>query len=78
MLPAVSRTSEPDSHGMSLVVDGSPDGAADLAHSLFLLRPSRFCARRFPRQTPAHAGAAWQRCKRAAGGGDLGGTVTNC
>ena len=38
MLPAVSPTSEPDSHGMSLVADGSPDGAADLAHTLFLLR----------------------------------------
>ena len=38
MLPAVSPTSEPDSHGMSLVADGSPDDAADIAHSLFLLR----------------------------------------
>ena len=78
MLPAVSPTSEPDSHGKSLVADGSPDAAADLAHSQFLLRPRRFCARKFPCQTPAHAGAAWQRCKRDAGGADLGGTVTNC
>ena len=77
MLPAVSPTPEPDSHGMFLVADGSPYGAADLAHSLFLLRPTRFCARKFPCQTPAHAGAAWQRCKRGAGA-DLGGTVTTC
>ena len=65
-----SLASEPDSHGMSLVAGGSPDGAADLAHSLFLLRPSRFCARRFQRQTPPpcrrglakmHTGCWWCR-----------------
>ena len=78
MLPAVCPASGPESQGMSLVADGSPDGAADLAHSLSLPRPSRFCAQRFQRQTPAHAGAAWRRCKQDVCGADLSGTVTDC